>query len=260
MTAMRSYLLPLLVLLMNTVLGQDNYEIQVYSSPTTTPHTTMAELHSNFTFNGEKNITDGVRPAQHALHETLEITQGVVKNFEIGFYLFTNYTAPYGYQFVGMHIRPRICVPEKWNWKLGASLSVEFGYQRKEYSGEEWSLEIRPILDKQFRQIYLSVNPVLGFGLKTTDHTHPVSFEPNIKASYCFKNFNTGIEYYGDLGPFSASLSANNQSHAIFFVADITTFPKWEINFGPGLGLTSATDRFVFKLIIGRRLGRAVHS
>ncbi len=257
---MRIFLLSLFMGLINIVSGQDNYEIQVYSSPTTERGNTMVELHSNFTFSGEKNIVDGVRPSDRALHETLEITQGIAKNFELGFYLFTNYTSPYGYQFVGTHIRPRFCVPEKWKWKFGASLSAEIGYQKKEYSSDEWSLEIRPIIDKQFSKLYLALNPVLGVSLKTPENTHPVSFEPNFKVSWSFKNFESGIEYYGNLGAFSESLSPSSQEHALFFVVDITNFSKWEINAGPGWGLSASTDRFVFKLIVGRRLGKAPHS
>ena len=56
--------------------AQDNYEIQVYASDTVAPGKVMVELHSNFTFEGEKQTTDGVRPTEHAFHETLEITRG----------------------------------------------------------------------------------------------------------------------------------------------------------------------------------------
>jgi hypothetical protein len=44
------------------------------------------------------------------------------------------------------------------------------------------------------------------------------------------------------------------QSHSLFLAADLYVDPKWEINFGPGFGLTKNTDAFIFKLIIGRRI------
>jgi hypothetical protein len=53
------------------------------------PGRTMVELHSNFTFEGSKTEEDGVRPDEHALHETVEITQGINSWFETGFYIFT---------------------------------------------------------------------------------------------------------------------------------------------------------------------------
>jgi hypothetical protein len=101
------------VIFFNIAAAQDNYEIQVYSSPTQTKVTTMFELHSNYTFDSQQNVIDGVCPGNHALHETLEITQGIAENFEIGFYFFTNYTNGYGYRYVGSHIRPRVSIPEK---------------------------------------------------------------------------------------------------------------------------------------------------
>jgi hypothetical protein len=55
---------------------QDNYEIQVYPSELVPPRTTMVEIHSNFTVNGSKQVVEGVQPTHHAMHETLEITQG----------------------------------------------------------------------------------------------------------------------------------------------------------------------------------------
>src|SRR5580658_7445778 len=68
--------------------AQDNYEIQVYGSDLVDPGHTMVELHSNFTVDGSKQVTDGVLPSNHAEHETLEITQGLNTWFETGFYVF----------------------------------------------------------------------------------------------------------------------------------------------------------------------------
>src|SRR5579871_5866419 len=114
--------------------AQGNYEVQVYGAELVPPGRTMVELHSNFTFEGSKTAVDGVRPDNHALHETLEITQGITSWFETGFYVFTSYRAGEGYQWVGDHIRPRVRVPESWHWPVNVSISTEFGYQRRSYS------------------------------------------------------------------------------------------------------------------------------
>ena len=167
---------------LQTAEAQDNYEIQVYASPTQAKGSTIFELHSNFTFAGEKNIKEGLLPSYHALHETIEITHGITENFELGFYLFTNYTSPYGFKVIGTHIRPRIRVPEKWHWPVGVSLSTEIGFQNREYAEDTWSLEIRPIIDKQFNKFYVSFNPAFGVGL-TDGNDHTPSFETNIKTS-----------------------------------------------------------------------------
>jgi hypothetical protein len=234
--------------------SQENYEIQVYSSPTMTKGSSIFEIHSNFTFAGEKNIVEGVNPTHHALHETLEITQGITENFEIGFYLFTNYTSSYGYKVIGTHIRPRISVPAKWNWPLGVSLSTEFGYQRRQYSTDTWNIELRPIFDKQFKDLYISFNPTFGISIKPDSNSHTPGFEPALKASYTIHKFALGFEYYADLGMLDNIPKLSQQSHALFVVADLYLDPRWEINIGPGFGLTKNTDDLVFKILIGRRI------
>ena len=71
------FVAPLLLLIALAPLrAQGNYEVQVYGSELVPPGRTMVELHSNFTFEGSKTEVDGVRPDNHALHETIEITQG----------------------------------------------------------------------------------------------------------------------------------------------------------------------------------------
>ncbi len=238
------------------LMAQDNYEIQVYASPTLDKHTTIFELHSNYTFNGEKLVKEGVRPSYHALHETLEITHGFTDSFEMGFYLFSNYTKTYGYQLVGVHIRPRVRVPLKWKWPFGASLSAEVGYQGKNYSADTWSVELRPIFDKQFNKVYFSFNPVLGIGLKGVSSDHTPAFEPAFKLAFSIPKATLGVEYYGSLGQLNQIPGWKGQEHALFFVTDLYVNPKWEFNFGPGWGLTPATDHFIFKSYIGRRIGK----
>jgi hypothetical protein len=235
--------------------AQENYEIQVYSAPTMNKGMTMFELHSNYTVKGEQNSVKGVRPSYHAVHETLEITHGITDNFELGFYLFTNYTSPYGYKIIGTHLRPRVCAPAGWKLPVGLSLSAEIGFQSMNYSADTWSLELRPIIDKTMGKLYVALNPVLSFSLKGTDVQHTPSFIPNVKASFAASpKYSLGAEYYGDLGTLNHFEPGPQQSHALFAVADLYLDPKWEINFGPGWGLTAPTDAFVVKLIIGRRI------
>jgi hypothetical protein len=235
--------------------AQENYEIQVYGSQTQAKHSSIFELHSNYTFNGEKDISKGVRPSYHSLHETLEITTGITDNFELGFYLFTNHTPGYGYQVIGSHIRPRIMAPASWHCPVGLSLSVEFGYQSQFYSPDLWNLEIRPIIDKQWDKLYVAFNPTLGISLKGVDNDARPVFEPNVKASYAFfKNATLGFEYYGSLGAITNFEKPADQEHALFLAYDLANNPKWELNIGPGWGLTKATDGFVFKILVGRRV------
>ena len=254
---MRSSSLLLLIvtgLLIAHLSAQDNYEIQVYGSETVPKGGTMFELHSNYTVEGTKTIEDGVLPTEHALHETLEITHGFNKWFEVGWYVFTFARSGYGWQWVGDHIRPRVRAPEKWHWPVGVSISNEIGYQRRNFSVDTWTWEIRPIVDKQLGPWYLSFNPTLDRSLHGLSEHEGFVFSPNFKFSYdVVKQVALGLEYYGSLGPVTGFDPVAQQQHQVFPTIDLNVSPKWEFNLGVGVGMTRSTDHIIIKMILGRR-------
>jgi hypothetical protein len=234
--------------------AQDNYEIQVYGADTVEPKHTMFELHSNFTIEGTKFPTDGTRPTNHAWHETLEITHGFNDWFETGFYLFTSLRNGDGWDFVGTHIRPRIRVPEKWKWPVGLSISNEIGWQRRQFSVDTWTWEIRPIIDKQIGPWYLSFNPTMDKSFHGDNASRGLVFSPNFKFSYdVTKKVAVGLEYYGSVGPITGFDPLKDQQHQLFPAVDLNLAPQWEINFGLGWGFTSSTDHLIAKMILGYR-------
>jgi hypothetical protein len=237
-----------------TAAAQENYEIQVYPYETLAPRHTMLELHSNFTINGSKTVEDGVLPNHHALHETIEITRGINDWFEVGFYIFTYERSGFGVQWVGDHIRPRVRVPEKWRWPVGLSLSNELGYQRRRFSADTWTWEMRPIIDRQLGPWYFSFNPTFDKSFHGASVHDGFVFSPNFKLSYDFtKKVSSGIEYYGSLGPATEFLPLSEQEHQIVPTIDLNVSPKWEINFGLGVGLTHSTEHLIAKMILGYR-------
>lgn len=244
-------------LAMGVLLGaahaQGNYEIQVYGSSTEPPKSLMTELHSNFTADGQRNFINGVAPTYRAEHETIELTEGVTNWSEVGFYIFTSEQSGTGMQWVGDHIRPRVRVPDSWHWPVGASLSLEFGYQRAFFDRDTWTLEIRPIIDKQVGRWYYAVNPALDRTFHGPDVKLGLDFAPAAKISYDFtKVIAGGLEYYADYGSITNIASLHNQQQQFFPAVDLNVSPKWEINFGVGVGPTSATDHWIIKGILGR--------
>ncbi|MEP6733489.1 MAG: transporter [bacterium] len=251
-----------LVLLMAALLvaapvrAQENYEIQVYGAETMPLGTTMFELHSNFATNGRRFLEAGVLPTNHALHETLEITHGFTTWFEVGGYLFTSAAPSQSWRFVGSHIRPRVRAPESWNWPVGASLSMEVGYQSRDFSPDTWSVELRPIIDKHLGAWYVSLNPTLERSLRGDNAAVGFEFSPNVALNRDITSVvNLGVEYYGGLGPVRAFSPAAEQAHQLFGVVNLDVSPEWEFNAGIGFGLTSAAEHRMVKLILGRRIG-----
>lgn len=234
--------------------AQDNYEIQVYGSETVARHNTMVELHSNFTFDGHQATDNGVLSTNHVFHETIEITHGFTRFFEVGFYFFNALGNDNRTTYVGSHIRPRVMVPKEWKWPVGVSLSMEAGYQKKEYSEDDWTLEVRPIVDHQLGNLYLSFNPTFAKSFHGVNKSLGYIFSPNAKAAYNItKVIAPGFEYYGSLGPLNHFQPSQSQQHQLFLAVDLHWSPDWELNFGYGWGFTQSTDNGIFKVILGYR-------
>ncbi len=243
----------LFTLIIASLKAQDNYEIQVYGAETVKANHTMLELHSNFTSEGTKQVSDGELPTNHVFHETIEITHGWNDWFETGFYFFNTLGNNGRTAYVGSHIRPRVAVPESLHWPVGLSLSAEFGFQKAEYSANTATLEIRPIIDKKIGGLYLAFNPVLDQSFAGPDANRGMIFSPNIKGSYDLtKKIALGLEYYGSTGPFFHYDPYQQQQHQLFIATDLDLAPKWEFNAGYGFGFTNSTDKGIFKIILGR--------
>jgi len=244
----------LLLLLAAPAAAQENYEIQVYGAETVAPRHTLVELHSNFTIQGSKTVQDGVLPTHHAWHETIEITRGFNDWLETGFYIFTSARSGNGWQWVGDHIRPRVRIPAKWHWPVGVSVSNEIGYQRRKFSTDTWTWEIRPIVDQKWKRWYWSFNPTFDRALKGESSSRGFAFSPNFKVSYDLtRKIAAGIEYYGALGPVSGFDPLRDQQQQIFPTIDLNLAPQWEINLGLGVGMTRSTDHLIAKVILGYR-------
>ncbi|HWT67454.1 MAG TPA: hypothetical protein VN151_15180, partial [Terracidiphilus sp.] len=47
--------------------------------------------------------------------------------------------------------------------------------------------------------------------------------------------------------------SLHDQQQQVFPAIDLDLSPKWEFNFGVGVGATASTDHWIAKMILGRR-------
>jgi hypothetical protein len=142
---------------------------------------------------------------------------------------------------------------------VGASLSAEFGFQRRGFSEDTWSMELRPIIDKQLGRWYGSFNPTVSRAFRGPGTAAGLELEPNAALTYdVTRKVNLGVEYYGAVGNTRTGLDAlGAQEHDLYGVVNLDFGPDWEFNAGYGQGLTHAGDRRVLKMILGRRTGKA---
>jgi hypothetical protein len=249
-------LLAFAVLLAMPARAQENYEIQVYASETMTARATIYELHSNHTFTGRRLFDNGVRPTHGQWHETVEITRGLNEWSELGVYFFTAAGAGQSLRYVGSHLRPRVRVPASWNWPVGLSLSTEFGWQSSEFAEDTWSMEIRPIIDKQMGDWYVSFNPVVEKSFRGYNSAEGFELAPALALNRDFsKLVNVGVEYYGGWGSTKSLATASEREHLVFGVVNLDIAPEWEFNAGMGFGLGASQEKRIFKLILGYRVG-----
>jgi hypothetical protein len=243
-------LLPAVFGVINSFSQADN-EIQVYASPTIGERRTIVELHNNYTFRGPKPLADPKNARW--LNHTLEITTGIAKNVEIGFYTFVTLSPQGKYQYLGNQIRPRVTAPDRWKLPFGASLSAEFGRFRDNiFIPFYWQGEIRPIIDKTVGSIYASFNPNIDFIVSGPGKQW--GFSPQFKALYNIKQkAGLGFEYYSGLGSFNNFLPVNQQEHLIGPMFDLLAYPDWELQTGYLFGLTPNSNQSIFKLLVGRR-------
>ncbi len=233
--------------------AQDLFEIQVYAYDTVAPRHTMFELHMNYYPSGTRAAENGLYPVNHQFHLTLEVTHGLARYWELGGYLVTAYVPGVGPKFAGTRIRPRFRLPDDWlPFKL--SVSTELGFNKHQFDPNTITLEIRPILEKEFGKWYLSVNPDLTKSFRGVDAQRGFGMEPGVKISYeLTKLLAPGFEYYAETGPIAHFNDLHDQHHLVFPTLDLNASPQWELNVGVGRGLTGASQHWVVKWILGRR-------
>jgi len=235
--------------------AQDLFEIQVYPYETVEPGHTMLEFHTNFTPSGTKSADGGVLPNHHQFHVTAEITHGFTGFFETALYI---ETAPYvpdvGARFTGWHIRPRIRFPQTEWFPFRFSLSFEYAFNQPGFDPNRETLEVRPIFERQRGRLYLSINPDLSIAIKGPGAGSSPSFEPNAKIGWdVTRVVSTGLEYYAETGPVKHFDPLSEQHHILFPALDLNVSPDWELNFGVGRGLTTTSEHWIVKAIVGYR-------
>jgi hypothetical protein len=131
---------------------------------------------------------------------------------------------------------------------------LEAGYQRAIFSADTWTLEIRPIVDKQLGPWYLAFNPACDRSWHGPSVAKGLEFAPGVKVAYSFnKKIAGGFEYYAANGRLTNFDPIGQQEQQIVPAIDLDLNPDWEFNFGVGVGMTHSTDHLLVKMILGRR-------
>lgn len=72
------------------------------------------------------------------------------------------------------------------------------------------------------------------------------------------KKINAGLDYYSSVGPVGNFDPLYEQEQQIVPAVDLNVSPKWEFNFGVGVGVTHGTDHLLVKMAAARTLSLPV--
>ena len=127
-------------------------------------------------------------------------------------------------------------------------VNFEFSNTTPPFSQSRFGLEIRPIIGVRNAEYEFIVNPIVDIGFGKYGEQH---FAPAGRLARKFgEDLLAGFQYYSDPGQIGRFGRFADQQHTLFAVTDFKA-GIFNVNFGVGYGLTPASDRLVFKTIIG---------
>ncbi|MEO8308443.1 MAG: hypothetical protein ABI616_10455 [Pseudomonadota bacterium] len=247
-----SAMLLLAIVGMSSLCHAQSDEIQVYDGGLAQPGVFNLTWHNNYTFKGSTvpPAPGGIAP-QHSLNGVTEWAYGVNSWFEAGLYL-PLYTMGSGKaQINGFKLRALVARPDAAEHRFVYGLGFELSFNARHWDTTSITSEIRPIIGWHLGKVDVIINPILDTAY---DGLGDMVFAPSMRLAYNVSpRFAVALEEYADFGPLRNFASGSEQSHQLFAVTNYAG--KYiEVEAGLGVGLTSAADDLVFKLILARDL------
>jgi hypothetical protein len=231
-------------------------EIQVYMDDMDKPGQFGLDVHLNYAISARKQPDySGEQPPDHVFRLTPEPSFGLTDYLELGGYLITSVNPSGTFHVDGEKLRLKFIAPkssEDQSYFWGANFEIGFAEHR--FDENPWNAELKGIFGFRKGPWTVAVNPNLDWTV-SGPHPAPLSLEIDTKIAYELKkDLLVGIESYNELGEFRRFGRLNEQSEMLYGVID-TTLWRFDINFGVGYGLTSPSDRWVIKMIVGVPIG-----
>jgi hypothetical protein len=147
----------------------------------------------------------------------------------------------------GFKIRNTFVVPNAGERPVAGGLDLEVRRQSYRFSGADWAVTLRPILDLRTGpwQAIFNLNLEIPIGQGS-----PV-FSPAVRGVYQVASRAwLGLEHYMELGRFDRWETARRQAHQLFVTTDFRVSEKVGLHVGLGHGLTRSSDRWAGKFIL----------
>jgi hypothetical protein len=229
----------------------DFYELQIYTVDTTPAQHWWLELHSIYVTSATGQEAKQGLPL-YQIHNTAELTYGLLPWLEVGQYLCTARLDRGTYEYAGSRTKVHFGVPFTENWPVAFGANVELQYMRRDAADSPLELDLMPIAQAHLGPFFVVGNfsfnkPFSGPG------THQgMTLEPSGQVSYRVNHWlEPALEYYGEIGPLAHLPSVEDQQHFLVPSINLHLAPQLEFNAGYGVGLTNASLGRFFKGTIG---------
>jgi hypothetical protein len=226
-------------------------EIQVYMDDMTKPGRFGVDVHNNFVLSGS-NTPDyaGAQPPKHVYRLTPEFYYGISETLEVGLYLLTT-TAPGGSpNYDGEKLRLKYVAPHDDTQGSFWGANFELGKTSMRVAQDRWNAELKGIYGSRSGNWTYVVNPNLDWSVSGPVNI-PIALEVDTKVAYKTNaGYQLGFESYNQLGPLKNLGHLDHLSQMLYGAVD-ADFGKFDLNAGLGRGLTTASDRWVIKFVIG---------
>jgi hypothetical protein len=223
-------------------------EIQVYNAGIAAVGQFTIEQHLNYVALGQKDPPfPGGLVSNHSLNGTPEFAYGLTDWWEVGLYL------PFAVQdqkFLSdaLKLRTLFVSPHADQRDFFYGVNLEFSNTTPPFAQTRFALEVRPIIGIRNADYEFIVNPIIDAGFGKLGE---LDFAPAARlARKLAPDTYLGLEYYADFGEIGNFPKLADQQHTLFLVTDFK-LGVVDVDFGVGYGLTSSSDRWVIKTIIG---------
>ena len=226
-------------------------EIQVYIDDMTEPGHFGSDFHNNFVISGSTTPDyPGAIADQHVYRFTPEFYYGASDTLELGLYLLTATSPGLITQYEGEKLRAKYIAPHDKDQGSFWGVNLEVGNTSIRVSPSPWNAELKGIYGYRTERWLFAVNSNFDWAWSGQVNA-PVSLEIDSKVAYkTDAGPQVGFESYNELGPLRNLGPLKKFSQTLYAVID-TDLGKFDLNAGIGYGLTSVSDRWVFKFIVG---------
>ena len=227
-------------------------EIQVYLDDLVGTGNFGMDVHNNYVFSGsaEPDWPGGEAPL-HLYRLTPEYYYGLSDTLELGLYTLTTTQPGRDPTFDGPKLRLKFIAPhdEKDGGFWGANL--EIGDTSLRVSPRPWGTELKGIYGYRWSRWLAAVNLNLDW-TGGAPFAGPVSLDVDSKIAYqTDAGYQLGFESYNELGEASHLGHLDQGSETLYAVLDTDLGKSMDLDLGLGRGLTTASDRWVLKFILG---------